>query len=30
LTLNAGNNTIAYQYDSGDTANVNLDYILVK
>jgi hypothetical protein len=29
LTLNAGTNTIAYKYDPGDTANVNLDYILV-
>jgi hypothetical protein len=27
LTLNAGNNTIAYKYDTGDTGNVNLDYI---
>jgi hypothetical protein len=30
LILNAGNNTIAYKYDSGDTANVNLDYISVS
>jgi len=29
VTLNAGNNTIAYKYDSGDTANVNLDQITV-
>jgi non-lysosomal glucosylceramidase len=27
LTLNAGSNTIAYKYDTGDTGNVNLDYI---
>ena len=27
LTLNAGSNTIKYLYDTGDTANVNLDYI---
>jgi beta-glucanase (GH16 family) len=27
LTLNAGNNTIAYKYDSTDNGNVNLDYI---
>ncbi len=25
ITLNAGSNTIAYRYDSGDTGNVNLD-----
>lgn len=29
LTLNAGNNTIAYKYDPGDTGNVNLDQIAV-
>jgi hypothetical protein len=29
LTLNAGSNSISYQYDSGDTANVNLDYISI-
>ncbi|MCF2491638.1 sugar-binding protein [Dyadobacter sp. CY347] len=27
LSLNAGTNTINYQYDSGDEGNVNLDYI---
>ena len=27
--LNAGTNTLAYQYDTGDLANVNLDYITV-
>jgi hypothetical protein len=27
LNLNAGTNTIAYQFDVGDTGNVNLDYI---
>ncbi|MCF2491639.1 sugar-binding protein [Dyadobacter sp. CY347] len=27
LSLNAGTNTIKYQYDSGDEGNVNLDYI---
>ena len=27
--LNAGSNTVAYQYDTGDGANVNLDYITV-
>jgi hypothetical protein len=30
LSLNAGTNTIAYKYDAGDTANVNLDYIVVS
>ncbi|RKP46779.1 carbohydrate-binding protein [Cohnella endophytica] len=30
LNLNAGFNTIAYKYDVGDTANVNLDYILMS
>lgn len=30
VTLNAGKNTISYQYDSGDTANVNIDRILVS
>lgn len=29
VSLNAGNNTIAYKYDSGDSAFVNLDYITV-
>lgn len=29
LALVAGNNTISYQYDSGDTGYVNLDYINV-
>ncbi|WNS45355.1 discoidin domain-containing protein [Paenibacillus sp. MMS20-IR301] len=28
LVLNAGSNTIAYKYDSGDTGNVNLDLII--
>ena len=27
LTLNSGNNTIAYKYDTGDNGNINLDYI---
>ena len=27
ITLNAGNNTIKYQYDSGNTGYINLDYI---
>ena len=27
--LNAGNNQVAYQYDTGDLANINLDYITV-
>ncbi|MBM7115806.1 CARDB domain-containing protein [Archangium primigenium] len=27
--LNAGGNTLAYQYDTGDVGNVNLDYITV-
>lgn len=30
LALNAGSNTIVYKYDSGDTGNVNLDYITVN
>ena len=30
LSLNAGNNTIAYKYDTGDSGNVNLDYISVS
>jgi hypothetical protein len=30
LTLRAGANTIAYKYDTGDTGNVNLDYITVQ
>lgn len=29
LNLNAGNNTVAYKYDAGDSANVNLDQITV-
>ncbi|MCL4516432.1 MAG: DUF4968 domain-containing protein [Firmicutes bacterium] len=29
IPLNAGVNTISYKYDTGDTGNVNLDYILV-
>ena len=29
LALNAGSNTIAYQYDSGDTGNINMDAIVV-
>ena len=29
LTLNAGANTVAYRYDSGDTGHVNLDHIAV-
>lgn len=29
LTLNAGINTIAYKYDTGDSGNVNLDRILI-
>ena len=29
ITLNAGNNTISYKYDSDDSGNVNLDYITV-
>lgn len=29
VNLNAGGNTIAFQYDTGDTGNVNLDRILV-
>ena len=29
LNLSSGSNTIAYKYDTGDTGNVNLDYILV-
>ncbi len=29
ITLNAGNNTITYQYDSSDSGNVNLDHITV-
>ena len=27
LSLNSGSNTIAYKYDSGDSGNVNLDYV---
>ncbi|HEY0828914.1 MAG TPA: TIM-barrel domain-containing protein, partial [Bacilli bacterium] len=30
LSLNAGDNTIAYKYDSADSGNVNLDRILVS
>ncbi|MCS7475791.1 family 16 glycoside hydrolase [Umezawaea endophytica] len=29
LNLNAGNNTVAYKFDSGDVGNVNLDNITV-
>lgn len=29
LDLNAGNNTIAYKYDSGDSGNVNLDFVRI-
>lgn len=29
LSLNAGNNTIAYKYDAGDSGNINLDQITV-
>ncbi|MWC28063.1 discoidin domain-containing protein [Paenibacillus sp. MMS18-CY102] len=30
VALNAGNNTIAYKYDTTDSGNVNLDQILVE
>ncbi|WP_138756441.1 glycoside hydrolase family 9 protein [Paenibacillus sinopodophylli] len=30
VSLNAGSNTIKYQYDSGDVGGVNLDYIHVQ
>lgn len=30
VTLNAGANTIAYKYDTGDTGWINLDYIQVQ
>jgi|GEM_PF-3104871 len=30
ITLNAGSNTIAYKYNTGDTGNINLDYIIIK
>ncbi|MFC5472195.1 CBM35 domain-containing protein, partial [Cohnella suwonensis] len=30
LNLAAGTNTIAYRYDSGDTGNVNLDFIALS
>lgn len=30
VTLNAGANTVAFKYDSGDTGNVNLDRLLVS
>lgn len=30
LSLNAGSNTIAYRFDSGDSGIVNIDYILVS
>ncbi len=30
LLLNAGENTIAYRYDSGDSGNINIDRILVS
>ncbi|WP_455072785.1 chitobiase/beta-hexosaminidase C-terminal domain-containing protein [Paenibacillus caseinilyticus] len=29
LTLHAGVNTIAYKYDSGDSGNINIDYLTV-
>ncbi|WP_379141471.1 discoidin domain-containing protein [Paenibacillus sp. sgz500992] len=29
LTLSAGNNTISYKYDSGDTGNVNMDHLVL-
>ena len=30
VTLNAGNNTVAYRYDSGDSGNINLDRLTVS
>lgn len=30
LSLNAGENTIAYKYDAGDSGNINIDRILVS
>ena len=30
VSLNAGNNTIAYKYDTTDTGNINLDYIVLN
>ena len=30
LYLNAGNNSIAYKYDSTDTGNINIDYITIN
>jgi hypothetical protein len=30
LTLNAGSNTIAYKYDSGDSGWINIDYITIS
>ena len=30
VTLNAGNNTIKYQFDSGDNGKVNIDYLFVE
>jgi len=29
ITLNAGNNTISYQYDSGDNGGLNIDYVSI-
>ncbi len=29
VTLNSGSNAITYKYDSGDTGNINLDYIIL-
>ncbi|OMD36491.1 alpha-amylase family glycosyl hydrolase [Paenibacillus odorifer] len=30
LSLQAGNNTIAYKYDSDDTGNINIDYVTLS
>jgi len=30
VTLNAGNNTIKYQFDSGDNGKVNIDYLFIE
>lgn len=30
LSLQAGNNTVAYKYDSTDTGNINIDYVTVS